>query len=86
MLRMLDRYFKHRATMEILNLAVTLTRDAIFVSDKEDIAAFIARVDSTAESLAIAHVKVCVKLDEIVTKDPTDKEVAVIGTIFNRKP
>jgi hypothetical protein len=84
MFRIVDRWFKHRATMEIMNMAVAMTSDAIFRGEKEDITTYLARVDTTAETLAIAHIKVCKKLDEMALVEPTDKEVSVLSTIFKR--
>lgn len=83
MFSILDRWFRHRAAMDIMNMAVELTKDSIFASDKEEVAACIARIEATAESLAKAHVKVCTEFNKISITAPTDKEVAVIGKIFN---
>ena len=85
MFRYIDRYLQHRAAMDIMRLAVDLTSDAIFRADERDIAAHIAKVSTTAEALATAHIKVCTKLKGITTIEMTDKEVKVLGTIFSNK-
>jgi len=85
MFKMFDRYLKHRAAMDIMHMAVSLTSDAIFRGEKEDIEAFITRVDKTAASLADAHVKVCTKLLANNGAEPSAGEVKALGTIFNRK-
>ncbi len=84
MFKIIDRWLKHKAAMDIMNMAVALTSDAIFRGEKEEIETYLTRVDKTAETLAVAHVKVCKELNKMVVVEPTDKEVSALGTIFNR--
>jgi len=84
MFRIVDRWLRHKAAMDITRLAVDLTSDAIFRGEEKDITKHVQQIADTAEQLATAHVAVCNKLGGIVTSEPNDSEVKALTKIFNR--